>query len=73
MRKVIEINQNNNISWSKDVRLLEFNLDLTGYSEKVYIIFNWWEIDQPLSSKNNILLKNFSYIKLNEIGNSDIN
>lgn len=49
-----------NVSWTNDGKKLTMKLD-TDFDEFA-IIFNWWGLDKPLTSKNGILLEPRSYI-----------
>jgi hypothetical protein len=49
-----------NASWTNDGKKLTMKLD-TDF-EEFEILFNWWGLDKPLTSKNGILLKPQSYI-----------
>ncbi|MDR6966833.1 hypothetical protein J2X31_000831 [Flavobacterium arsenatis] len=55
--KIMEIK---NAVWTNNGKKLTLKLD-TDY-EEFALIFNWWGIDKPLLSKNEILLKPQSYI-----------
>lgn len=65
LRQFIDLNgTENNLKWTENGKIVEFEISLPNDRNAYYLQFNWWDTTYPLISKKGVLIKSGSYFKV---------
>lgn len=65
LREFINLNRTeNNLNWTENGKLLEFEMNLPNDRKAYYLQFNWWGTKYPLISEKGVLIKSGSHFKV---------